>query len=99
MAVNDYKPHLFVIPEDVRDRVFLLGTLDDPQAFKRSIKLTFEDIGNRLADECFQQEFILWKHDHLAHIRDEIDRAAATLHPVLFSTLDRAVDKDGSINN
>lgn len=72
-------------PEDVRDRIFLLGTLDDPQAFKRAVKLPFEKIGISLADECFQQEFSLWRHEHLAHIHEEIARAAATLRPILFS--------------
>jgi len=68
----------------VRKRVFLLGTRDDPQGFKLSVNLTFEKIGQQLADECFRKEFSLWRHDHLTHIRDEIDRAAATLRPVLF---------------
>jgi len=76
---------LSLIPEDVRDRIFLLGTLDDPQAFKRSVNLSFEKIGIRLADECAQREFTLWRHEHLSHIREEIERATATLRPVLFS--------------
>ena len=73
------------VPDDVRERVFLLGTLDDPQAFKRSVKLTFERIGIQLVDECFHKSLKLWRHAQLTHISDEIDRAAATLHPILFS--------------
>ncbi len=73
------------IPEDVRDRIFLLGTLDDPQAFRNEAGLSFEEIGISLADECFQQEFSLWRHPQLAHIGQEIDRAAATLRPILFA--------------
>lgn len=73
------------IPADVRDRIFLLGTRDDPQAFRNAVRLSFEKIGIRLADECFQQEFSLWRHDQLIHIGIEIDRAEATLRPILFA--------------
>ena len=72
------------IPEDVRDRIFLLGTLEDPQAFKRSVNQSFEKIGIDLADECFRKQFELWRHAHFSHLYDEIDRAAGTLHSILF---------------
>lgn len=72
------------MPADVRDRVFLLGTLDDPQAFKNLVRLTYEKIGIKLADECYRRNFSLWRHEQLAHIHEEISRAAVALRPVLF---------------
>ena len=72
------------IPEDLRGRVFLLGTLQNPETFKASVQLSFEGIGEALADECFREEFDLWHHGDLLHIQEEIQRARNVLRPILF---------------
>ena len=72
------------IPEELRDRVFILGTHQNPETFRSSVKLSFERIGEVLADECFREEFDVWHHDDLRHIRDEIQRARDVLRPILF---------------
>ena len=72
------------IPENLRDRVFILGTLREPENFKESVRLSFEKIGRKLADECFCDEFEIWNHEDLIHIKDEVRRAKSTLRPILF---------------
>ena len=71
-------------PEDLRYRVFLLWVYDEPQDFRRAMSQTFEEIGATLADECYNEEFALWKHPHLAHNQREVARASAVLRSVLF---------------
>lgn len=72
------------IPENLSDRVFILGTLRNPETFKRSVRLSFEKIGGKLADECFCERFHLWDHGDLIHVRDQVQRAKSILRTILF---------------
>lgn len=71
-------------PTDVRDRIFLLGTLPNPEAFKSELHLTFEGLGEMLAEDCASGNEEIWKHKHLEHIQDEIARAKEKLRSVLW---------------
>lgn len=73
-------------PENCQNRVFLLGTLGTPERFKASVKKTFEEIGEALAEECSREEFSLWSHDDCQHIQAEIQRAREFLRPILFGS-------------
>ncbi len=81
------------IPEDLQDRVFILGVLSDPEALKR-IKKKFESIGtgkleqigDTLANDCSNDNTNgLWGHDLLKHNKTELDRMIKSVKPFLFN--------------
>lgn len=72
------------IPEDVRDRVFLFGTLSEPESLKSACGISFEDIGKKLASECSDDGDDLWGHELLKHNASERDRLNARVKSILF---------------
>jgi len=73
------------IPADVRERVYLLGTSDEPEAMKRDCKLTFEEIGEQLAKACAEEELGLWNHKMLQHNQSELERLKKNVTSFLFN--------------
>lgn len=71
-------------PEDVRDRVFLLGTKDEPEPLRKQCGDSLENIGKVLASECYNDETNLWNHDLLAHNAAERTRLNAKVKNILF---------------
>lgn len=71
-------------PEDVRDRVFLLGTQGEPEDLKKDRGESFENIGKKLAGECYYDETNLWNHQLLAHNAAERARLNAKVKTILF---------------
>jgi len=72
------------IPEDIRDRVFLLGTMSEPEALKQAGFGSFEQIGKVLAKECFDGIQNLWSHELLQINASEIVRLGSSVRPFLF---------------
>lgn len=75
------------IPEHLKDRVFVLGILSNPEKLRQATSLTFEAIGKTLAEECrcgVTEPTALWNHDLLQHNAEERERMAAALKPILF---------------
>ena len=81
------------IPEDLQDRVFILGVLSDPEDLK-GIKKKFESIGtgkleqigDTLANDCSNDNTNgLWGHDLLKHNKTELDRMILSVKPFLFN--------------
>ncbi|WP_414576367.1 hypothetical protein [Anabaena sp. CCY 9402-a] len=62
------------IPEELKNRVFVLGVQSNPESLKRDINKTFEDIGDALAKDCSDKNNELWGHDLLKHNKTELDR-------------------------
>ena len=82
---NRIQKKLDQFPDDVRDRIFLLGFIKDPEKFKESVPISsYEKIGEKLAEECFEDSLELWNHEHLKHISSEIERAKSSLRPIIF---------------
>jgi len=71
-------------PVEVRNRVYLIGCLSEPENFKKNCGLTYEEIGTALAESCIKQEGGLWNHDELAHNKDELERLMRNVRPILF---------------
>lgn len=71
-------------PEDVRDRVFLLGTQGEPEPLRKQYGDSLESIGKALATECYRDETKLWNHPLLAHNAAERMRLNAKVKPILF---------------
>ena len=72
------------VPVEVRPRVFVIGSKDNPEILARELKKMFEGIGNALAEECLQDDFKLWHHDHLKHNNEELQRLREVVRPILF---------------
>ena len=73
------------IPHDFKDRVFVLGVLDEPEKLKRSLGKNFESIGEALAANCAENTDELWRHDLLKHNQPELERMISSIKPFLFS--------------
>lgn len=73
------------IPEDVKNRVFVLGVLSEPEALKTSTGKSYEYIGGLLADECAEHRPDFWRHDLLAHNANELQRLIDQVNPFLFT--------------
>ena len=81
------------IPEELQDRVFILGVLSDPEDLKR-IKKKFESIGTgkleqigeTLANDCSNNNTNgLWGHDLLKHNKTELARMVPAVKSFLFN--------------
>jgi hypothetical protein len=72
------------IPSDLKDRVFVLGVLSEPEQLKSDLKKGFEEIGEALATDCSDNTDKLWSHDLLKHNKIELDRMIAAVKPFLF---------------
>ncbi len=75
------------IPEDLTDRVFILGVLSEPQRLSSDTHLHFEAIGQALAQDCCNNTNILWGHDLLKHNKTELQRMVTFVKPFLFKTI------------
>lgn len=74
-----------VIPQEVINRVYLLGTASEPEPLRKACGDSLEDVGKRLAAECFHGESDLWLHPLLAHNESERSRLNVTVRKILFS--------------
>lgn len=63
-----------VIPEELSDRVFVLGVFSEPEDLSKSIRQTEEMIGELLADACLNKVEGLWSNPLLSHNNDELRR-------------------------
>ena len=72
-------------PDDVVDRIFLLGAIQTPELFQQKVGDKSERIGERMAEECFNETFDLWNHEDLVHVSDEIQRAKHVIRPIVFA--------------
>ena len=72
------------IPDDVKSRVFVVGSKDTPESLRCELGMTPERIGTALAEDCLKKEFELWHHPHLIHNSDELQRLVHVVKPILF---------------
>jgi hypothetical protein len=71
-------------PEDVRDRVFLLGAKGEPEPLRKQCRDSLENIGKELAGECYRDETNLWNHQLLSHNAAERVRLNVKVKTILF---------------
>ena len=74
------------IPADLKNRVFVLGSLSNPEDLKKANNSpnTFEDIGKALAQDCFDGTNLIWGHDLLDHNQDDLKLMKKSVKPFLF---------------
>ncbi|MFN3561114.1 MAG: hypothetical protein ACK4XY_04750 [Chloroherpetonaceae bacterium] len=72
------------IPNEVRDRAFVLGVFSEPEQLKSALNRRFEDIGRTLSQECFENRHELWAHQLLVHNQTELTRLNQSVKDFLF---------------
>jgi len=73
------------IPDELRERVFILGTRDDPEDLEKKLKIgSLEDIGRALARDCHEHSGEVWNHPQLTHNDAEVNRLSAAVRSWLF---------------
>jgi hypothetical protein len=71
------------IPAHLKDRVFILGALNEPEDLRRELG-TFEDIGLAMAQDCREGTDTVWGHRLSRHNAGEINRLKVHARPILF---------------
>ncbi len=73
------------IPQDLRDRFFVIGCLDEPERLFASLRTRPEALGELLAADCDHGTSTTWSHEMLSHNAAEIQRLTVKVKPFLFS--------------
>ena len=74
------------IPQHLRERVFILGILSEPEDLKQELGQQYEAIGLAMAQDCREGTDSIWAHRLLRHNADEIARLRVQVQPILFRT-------------
>lgn len=75
-----------VIPDNLNDRVFVLGVWTEPEKLKSALSgYSLEDIGGALAKDCRDQSDKTWSHELLRHNAPELERLRERARPILFN--------------
>ncbi len=72
------------IPDDLENRVFILGALNEPEDLRRAGLGKFEEIGSALAKDCREETNNVWEHEQLRHNASELARLREHVRPILF---------------
>lgn len=72
------------IPHHLTERVFVLGTLSEPEALRSAGLGTYETIGSTMARDCREETDTIWDHDLLRHNASELARLRERVRPILF---------------
>ena len=75
-----------VIPNHLKDRVFIIGVWTEPEALKADLG-EYEKIGLAMADDCREETDTAWGHDLLRHNASEIGRLRERVRPILFQSI------------
>jgi hypothetical protein len=73
-----------IIPDNLTDRVFVLGTLTEPEDLKREERISYEAIGSKLAQDCREDIYTTWGHNLLQHNERELNRLRECVRSILF---------------
>ncbi|MBE9206821.1 hypothetical protein IQ244_09890 [Nostoc sp. LEGE 06077] len=73
------------IPDDLQERVFVLGVLSEPERLRSNMGKNFEEIGEALANNCADNTNELWEHELLKHNKIELERIISSVKPFLFT--------------
>jgi hypothetical protein len=71
------------IPEDLADRVFVVGALSKPEDLRKALG-PYETIGSDLAKACREETDTTWGHPLLQHNATEVDRLREHVRSILF---------------
>jgi hypothetical protein len=72
------------VPQDLKDRVFVIGSKDTPEQLKQNLAKSLEQIGESLAEDCYQDTCNFWGHEQLKHNEPDRLRLMKTVRSILF---------------
>ena len=73
------------VPDDLKNRVFVIGAKETPELLKHELSGSLEDIGLSLADDCYKGTAYAWGHDHLKHNEPDRLRLIESVKSILFT--------------
>ncbi len=82
-----YQQHKATLAPHISDRTYLLGCLHEPEKLKASCKyaMSIEKLGRQLSDDCASPTAEnVWRHQHLQHNADQLNRLVLQVKPFLF---------------
>jgi hypothetical protein len=71
------------IPDHLKERVFVLGSLSQPEDLRRNLG-SYETIGLAMAKDCRDNADVTWAHNLLRHNAGELERLRLHVRPILF---------------
>jgi hypothetical protein len=74
------------IPEDLRERVFVMGSKVTPEKLSANLGMSKEKIGEALAEECLMGGTKVWLSEMLAHNQSELQRMQKSICPDLLDS-------------
>lgn len=72
------------IPKNLKHRVLSLGALHEPEKLKKELG-KYEKIGEKLAEDCYDNTYSLWQHSQFKHNLKELNRMIHVVKPVIFN--------------
>lgn len=72
------------IPENLKERVFVLGAWSKPEDLTKAGLGHPETVGRKLARECREETSQIWGHDLFRHNASELERLRRHILPILF---------------
>lgn len=76
----------YQIPDDLKDRVFVLGVLSEPEELKASLNYKgLEEIGLSLSQDCSENTQRVWGHKMPTHNSAELERLNLRVKPFVFA--------------
>jgi hypothetical protein len=73
-----------VIPDHLKERVFVLGAFSEPEELRQAGLGSYEAIGRALAEDCRTGAAATWGHELLQHNEEELSRLREQIVPILF---------------
>ena len=74
-----------LVGEGVRDRVFVIGVLTEPEKLRNATGIKFEQLGRQIAEGCKDSSIDFWQHDLLVHNIEEIRRLSGAVRDIFFN--------------
>ncbi len=72
------------IPDHLKHRVFVLGVFSEPEQLKKG-NGSYETIGEKLAEDCYNNTDTLWRYQLLKHNHRELHRMSPVIKPIIFN--------------
>lgn len=76
-----------VVPDDLKERVFILGAWSKPEDLRKDGLGSYETIGQALAKDCREETDTTWGHRLLRHNAGELDRLRKHVRPIIFQSI------------
>jgi hypothetical protein len=73
------------IPTALNNRVFVLGSLSEPERLRQSGMGSYEEIGRKMAQDCRDETNETWGQHLLQHNATELDRLREEVRSIFFT--------------